>query len=392
MLKIFVVALGRINTQNRDGSEVRFSQVTKKWVREGHELRILLPTRELSLLQNEGVAAKYHVLSELIKSESESSLNVLTIYVLRLFQFAFYRLPDKFNIIYSPSDFLIDLIPAIFVKRRNKKAKLVVCVFLLAPNPSQDRCQVSLSPIRGRLYYLSQRFGIFLMKKFADLFLVLNELDKKALSRYDVGERVRVVNMGVDVKAVGTIKPSVQRMYDAIFVGRLTPQKGILDLIEIWNRVCQRKRGARLALVGGGSAKWIQTVVNEIKRNNLDNNVDFLGFREGREKFELLKSAKCFLMPSLYESWGMTVVEAMACALPVIAYDLPVFDSLFPYGMKKVPIGDVSAFAECVLDVLENEILRSKLAEEAQEMALKYDWDLVARQEMDLLKGLVANR
>jgi len=65
--------------------------------------------------------------------------------------------------------------------------------------------------------------------------------------------------------------------------------------------------------------------------------VDLLGFRQGAEKVRLLKNAGCFCMPSHYESFGQVAVEAMACGLPVVAYDLAIYDEISPAAWCAAP-------------------------------------------------------
>ena len=389
MLKIFVPALGRINTQNRDGSEIRFTEVAKRWSKNGAEISILLPQRELPIIKNEGVTATYHVLSEPIKSEKESLFNVLLIYGIRVLQAAGCKIKDGFEAIYCPSDFLVDLIPGLVIKRRNRGAKLVVCLFLVAPNPFRGYEFVTSQgwrrpTIRGVFYFITQKISIFLMKYFADLVLVLNSIDKQYLSKYVSEERIRVVNMGVDYKSLSSIQVK-SKSYDGIFLGRLHPQKGLPDLIDIWRLVCDQHNTARLAVIGGGSEKWFSWLKSEITRQNLSENVDVLGPRFGKEKFALLKSSKLFLMPSYYESWGMVACEAMACGLPVVAYDLPIFAELFPKGMIRVPIKDVQAFAGMCLKLLSDESFYNQMAEQALETSSAYDWDKIAASDLSEL-------
>ncbi|MCL5985049.1 MAG: glycosyltransferase family 4 protein [Actinobacteria bacterium] len=392
MLRIFVPALGRVNTQNRDGSEIRFTEVAKRWPKDSAEISILLPQRELPIIKNEGVAATYHVLDEPIRSERDSFFNVLLIYGIRMIQAIQHKIKDEFGVVYCPSDFLVDLIPAVNAKRRNKGAKLVVCLFLVAPNPFRGYEFTSSTgyrrpTLRGLIYFLTQRFSVYLIRHFADLVLVLNSKDKHYLSKYLPEDKIKVVSMGVDYKSVASL-PKKPKSYDGIFLGRLHPQKGLPDLIKIWRLVCDQQSAARLVIIGGGSEKWFSWLKSEIAQRNLSRDVEVLGPRFGEEKFALLKSSKLFLMPSYYESWGMVACEAMACGLPVVAYDLPIFVELFPKGMIRVPIKDVEAFASACLKLLNDEDLYRQVAAQALETSSAYDWDKIAVSDLNDLTKL----
>ena len=129
-MRIFVPAMGRINTANRDGSEVRFAEIAKQWVRKGLSLTLLLPEREVAVLKGQGVeGVEFKVLPEPFRSEKDHLGNILLIYAFRLLQCFCIRYPRNIDIIYVPSDFLVDVLPGILCKLKNKTARLVVCLF-----------------------------------------------------------------------------------------------------------------------------------------------------------------------------------------------------------------------------------------------------------------------
>ena len=84
-----------------------------------------------------------------------------------------------------------------------------------------------------------------------------------------------------------------------------------------------------------GSDINFDDVVKRVKDKGLFENIKFMGFLNGIDKFTVMKSSKICIFPSTYESFGMVVAEAMACGLPVVAYDLPVYREIYPVGMIK---------------------------------------------------------
>ena len=394
-MKFLVPAMGRVNTQNRDGSEVRFSHVARQWTARGHSLHLVLPEREAPILRQAGVEGTYHILREPFTSERDSTWNVGLLYAFRLLQVSASLPPDALDcdICYSPSDFLPDLYPAVVARRRKQSLRLAVCLFLLAPNPlrgyenafSSDGRAPSL---RSSLFYLLQEFGLVLLRRYADAVLVLNELDRRTLAQRGLADKTSVVRMGVDIPAIAALPGDAAQAFDAIFLGRLHAQKGVLDAVRAWEYVVRSHPNARLGIIGGGSAEWLRKLGAEIQARHLDQNVTVLGFKSGSERFLYLKAARCFLFPSHYESFGMAALEAMACGLPVVAYDLPIFPPLFPGGMLRAPIGDVRGLAEHVMAVLEDGALHERMALEAQQVAAGYDWPLVAQEELTLLEHL----
>lgn len=393
-MKIFVPAMGRVNTRNRDGSEVRFAEMAKEWIERGEELHILLPEREVDVLSQQGVrGAALHVLKEPVRLQSDSLANVLAVYAVRMVQSFFVKYPVPVDVIYAPSDFLVDTIPAFLCRLRNKQARLFVCVFLLAPHPLKGYQGVYASGIRlpsarGLLFYLTQRIAIGLTRKLGGKLFVLNSMDRQGLIEKGVpAAEVYVVPMGVRVEEFARTSPGNPGAFDGIFLGRLHPQKGVFDLIEVWSKVCASRPESRLAVVGGGGEWWSDELRRRARAAGLNGNIEILGFKAGEEKIKLLKSAKFLLMPSYYESWGMVAIEAMTCGLPVVAYDLPVFREIFPQGMVRVPIGDTNAMADAVLALMTRPEQAERLAREAVSHARKHDWGAIADAELQVLAG-----
>ena len=104
-------------------------------------------------------------------------------------------------------------------------------------------------------------------------------------------------------------------------------------------------------------------------------------------RWEQFKSSEVFVFPSHEEGWGIAICEAMACGLPVVAYDLPVYREIFTQGIITVPLKDIKAFSEKVVNLLENDKERHVLGDKARSQATVYDWDTVAARELSLMKN-----
>jgi glycosyltransferase involved in cell wall biosynthesis len=392
-MRIFIPAMGRVNTKNRDGSEVRFSEIAKRWLAWGQSLKVMLPRRQIGVFESQGVLGlDYQVFPEPFASEADSLGNVLKTYLWRLFRCLFVKYPRGLDAIYAPSDFLVDLIPALLAKLVNPRAKLTVCVFLIAPNPFKGyenvfRPRWRVPTLRGLLYYSTQAVAVCLARAFGARLLVLNAQDKHTLEARGIdGGFVEVVTMGVDAAVFDKVEITPETpVYEGIFLGRLHPQKGLLDLIRIWSLVCEKRPKARLGIIGGGSDWWFGKLGEEIARAGLSANVDLLGFKQGEEKIRLLKAAGCFCMPSHYESFGQVAVEAMAGGLPVVAYELAIYADIFPQGMVKLPQGDVAGFATQVLRVLDDQAWRTVLCDQARQVAAGFDWEAIAKRELSII-------
>ena len=104
-----------------------------------------------------------------------------------------------------------------------------------------------------------------------------------------------------------------------ISVGRLSPEKGYLDLLKIYLDLKNKKCKWHLDIVGDGSER--SKLERFIKENNLENDVTLHGFKNSKEIEKLMHKASIYVMTSYTESFGIVLLEAMSNGLPCIAFD-----------------------------------------------------------------------
>jgi glycosyltransferase involved in cell wall biosynthesis len=227
---------------------------------------------------------------------------------------------------------------------------------------------------------------LMMIRRFADMVFVTNELDRRKVAdtkRLTV-DRVIAVRGGVDLKMSKEVPDSPVKKYEAVFIGRLHPQKGVLELIEIWKLVCRRSPSARLAIIGNGELEdEVRALIN---RNGLSRNITMLGFMDGHEKIGVFKESRIVLHPATYDSGGMASAEAMACGLPGICFDLPALMTYYAQGMIKIPRNDLQRFAEEITILLNDPGRYAMLSKEAVEQSKSWDWDLNASKVLEEIR------
>lgn len=169
----------------------------------------------------------------------------------------------------------------------------------------------SLNPLAmaivRRVFRLS-RFVIVLSDSWMD------ELQKR-LGALDF----KVVANGVPISPARLRSTRPSDKVNILFLGNLTKNKGIFDLIDV---MCQID-GAVLHLVGGEERPGVLEEVNlRIKSPNLDGKVKLHGVKSGQDKQRLMADADIFALPSYAEGLPVSILEAMACGLPVVASDV----------------------------------------------------------------------
>ena len=294
------------------------------------------------------------------------------------------RRESEKSIVYC-SDFLPELLPALLLKRR-LKSRLVCGFYLFSPNPFEYRSQQGLHFPRTLLLWLSQKLSYPLVRKYANKVLVTNEIDRLKFDKDTASKSTKVlaVEGGVDMATTRLVPEPISKSFEAIFIGRLHPQKGVIQLIDIWRQVSTKLPTARLGIIGTGQ---LESVLREkIQRFGLQQNVRLLGFLDGFEKIAVLKSSRVVVHPAVYESGGMAPGEAMACGLPGVSFDLEVLKTYYPKGMLKTPCYDLQKFAANVLLLLSNEELYKETSRDALELAMERDWEKKAQENLDFIE------
>ena len=284
---------------------------------------------------------------------------------------------DQVGFLYSTSDFLPDVIPAFAIKMKNKNAKWVQLIF-------------HQIPIRRFVPRFAQKISFIIIKRFADLIVVDNSFLREELVKQGFDhEKIRLNPPGIDIEYIKGIKPSKDVSYDAVYLGRLHPSKGIFDLVKIWKLVCQKKSESILAIIGDGRQKVKKRLKKEINRYNLENNIHLLGYLNDEQALSILKASKMFLFPSHEEGFGIAILQALDCGIPIVAWDLPVYRSVFTEGIIKIKIDDFQKFVDEVYDLLTSSELYKKVSKQLRNISLENDWDNIADKELELISNLV---
>ncbi len=289
------------------------------------------------------------------------------------------KIIDDADYVYSVSDFLPDVIPALFAKWKNLKIKWVSAFYFFAPKPWQKHNPYATSIMRrtmGICYWFIQSLVYLVIKKCADLVVTCNELDRKIFIRDGFSEKnIISIYGGVDLNIINAVPAPKKNLYDAVFMARFHPQKGPMVAVKAWEELIKTFPKAQLAMIGNGSEE--KEVASYIKKKGLSNNIRLFGFVDGTEKYKLLKSSRIFIHSATYETGGMAVAEGMACGLPVVAFAQEGFKYCYPQGLLGVlPIGNYHKLASSIGDLLVDDKKYAILKKEALELvAREWDWN-----------------
>lgn len=320
----------------------------------------------------------------------------LVCYFVRILKAVWYALFKKIDngketVIYSASEFWMDSLPAFILKIRFPKIRWVAGWFQTAPNPiigfSQGSRQNSYR-LPAFYYWIMQLPIKPLIERFADFVLINNEEEKRQFPTLDKKGKAIVIIGAVNIEEIKKWKLKIgnlPKIYDAVFQGRFHPQKGVVELIDIWKLVTSQLPNATLAMIGDGPL--MNEVKEKIQALGLGKNIELFGYVfDGPKKYRIFSQSRVVVHPAFYDSGGMAAAEAMAFELPAVGFGLDSYKSYYPRGMVKVEVGDLEAFAGMIVQLISDKNKRENIGRQAREMVSKnWSWDIRVNQLISAL-------
>jgi glycosyltransferase involved in cell wall biosynthesis len=173
-----------------------------------------------------------------------------------------------------------------------------------------------------------------------------------------------------------------------LFVGTLEPRKNVPLLLEAFSRA-PAARAAQLLLVGGRG--WLdQPIFETHRRLSLGERARFLGPLPGNDLSVLYSHAAMVAVPSLYEGFGLVVLEAMACGAPVVSSNAGPLPEVASDAALLLPPDDVQGWADAVDRVLSVEPLRQDLRRRGLARAAQFSWERTARETLAVYREALA--
>ena len=172
-------------------------------------------------------------------------------------------------------------------------------------------------------------------------------------------------------------------------LGTLQPRKNYKRLIQAFSILKFRLSIANLQLVIVGGKGWLyDDIFGEVKRLGLEGHVVFPGFADDEDLPALYSAAELLAYPSLYEGFGLPVLEAMACGTPAITSNVSSLPEVGGDAALLVEPMDVDAIAQAMLRLLQDQHLRQTCITRGFEQACRFTWENAAVQLLKLYAAL----
>lgn len=171
-----------------------------------------------------------------------------------------------------------------------------------------------------------------------------------------------------------------------LFVGTLQPRKNITRLIEAFSKL-KHERDLQLVIVG--KKGWLyEDILAAPQKYGVEERVKFLEGVADDELTLFYKHAQCYVLPSLYEGFGLPVLEAMKYDCPVITSNVSSLPEAGGDAALYVDPENVDDIADKIKHLISNEKLRKELIEKGRKQVAKFSWEKTAKETLEVLQSV----
>lgn len=177
-----------------------------------------------------------------------------------------------------------------------------------------------------------------------------------------------------------------------LFFSRLNFKKGLDLLIQAFDNVAQDRKNVHLVITGPDNDGYGENVKKWIEERNLDSRVTFTGMLTGQEKLQVLYDADMFVLPSYSENFGISVIEAMICGLPVIISNkVNIYRELLKNNAGEVVNCDANELTMKILRLLDDPNHSKLISDNGKKLVEEYyQWSMVG-QSLDNNYRMILN-
>jgi glycosyltransferase involved in cell wall biosynthesis len=238
------------------------------------------------------------------------------------------------------------------------------------------------------------------VSKRADLLIAISKHTKNDYVAYAgvSRDKVKVIHLGIDRSLPSLKNVEFQEYYETgwgysrksidlttkpflLFLGGADPRRKLIHLVAAYNNLKAQGHDIRLVMVGdimkGPSSIPIIDVQNYLSESSYLDDISFLGFVSDPQREWLYSHAKAMVYPSVYEGFGLPILEAMQHGTPVITYDnssireVAGSAAIYAYGANDIK--------DCVEKLLLDKRMWEKYGKLGREQASKFDWQKTAK-------------
>jgi len=252
-------------------------------------------------------------------------------------------------------------------------------------------------PLHHRLFF--NAIIKFSIERSKTVITVSQYVRQDIINRYDISpEKICAIHIGVDHQfanfsssniEIFKIRKGLSEPF-ILFLGTIEIRKNIEGLLKSYARWYKREKKIPVLVIGGGMGWQHQKIVQLVEKFGLENMVVFTGYIPQEELPYWYNAATFFVLPSLFEGFGIPILESMACGTPVITSNVTSMPEVAGDAAILVDPTNIEMLAHAMQLVANNPDLRQAMREKGFQQAAKFSWQKTA-QETVAIYGKVLN-
>lgn len=233
----------------------------------------------------------------------------------------------------------------------------------------------------------------------ADVVITISENSKKEIVEFlNVDEnKIFIVPPGISLEEfnrylTSDVETTIRMKYNLpekyiLYLGTLEPRKNVETIIKAFALFKKHETNIKLVLTGNNGWKY-EGIYKLVQDLDLEADIVFTGYVDENDKWAIYKMSELFVFPSLYEGFGMPVLEAMACGIPVITSNCSSLPEVVGEKGCMVNPYDAEKMSEYMFKIISDKSYRNFLIQYGLERAKSFTWDISAKKMIDIYNNM----
>lgn len=239
-------------------------------------------------------------------------------------------------------------------------------------------------------------WGKYSLKKSAKALTISESSKRDIINEYGISEaKIKVIPVGIKENLTIMERSEFNKKYNVknpyiLYVGTLQPRKNIVRLVEAFSKISKTQKELELFIVGRKGWNYDE-ILNSPKKFEVENKVRFLDSVEDNDLPAFYKNAELFVLPSLYEGFGLPILEAMKYGCPVVTSDISSLPEAGGDAAIYFDPENVEDIMQKIVNVLNDKDLKSRMIRRGHEQIKKFSWEKSAREVLSVFEEVKKN-
>jgi len=298
-----------------------------------------------------------------------------------------YITPSMSKIIRSNEVKNVDVIHA--VEYVSFQALLATAIKMIRRIPLVSHPQYHRLPRSNKANHIYERIlGKHILSS-ADVLIAQSMYEKKTLPQYIKRRKIVIIPCGINSQKYQDLPDPVifrrriglnANSRIVLYVGSLSGHKRVFDFVNYMPKILNVLDNVKLVIIGKGG--WERRIISRIKKLKLEKNIILTGILEGEHLKEAYAASDVLVLPSKHETFGIVLLEAAACGVPIVSTRVGAACELINQGINGIlcETEKLEQLSDAVIEVLINERFGKETRRLRDSILKKYDWDNVVQK------------